>query len=107
MRSISNDWVVRHAGRWLQLQPGQRCYGPTKRKVLVCEYENGATEVCYRGERIRFHQIREVMEPRRATGERIRIKNKAKPDHPWRLGYETRMARLAAPPVVLRPSASP
>ncbi|HYT19943.1 MAG TPA: hypothetical protein VEW05_06880, partial [Candidatus Polarisedimenticolia bacterium] len=24
MRSISNDWVIRHEGRWLQLQPGQR-----------------------------------------------------------------------------------
>jgi transposase len=110
-RSISNDWVIRHAGRWLQLQPGQRRYGPTRSKALVCEYEDGSVEVYYRGERIGFHQIeepiREVVESRPAATERIRGKSKAKPDHPWRLGYETRMARLAAPPVVPRPSASP
>jgi len=111
MRSISNDWVIRHAGRWLQLQPGQRRYGPTKSKALVSEYEGGAVEVYYRGERIAFHEIaepiREVAEPRHAAAERIRVNRKAKPDHPWRLGYEMRMARLAAPPVVQRPSASP
>jgi hypothetical protein len=68
-------------------------------------------EVYYRGERIGFHEIaepiREVAESRHAATERIRMKSKAKPDHPWRLGYEVRMARLAAPPVVPRPSASP
>jgi transposase len=111
MRSISNDWVIRHEGRWLQLQPGQRRYGPTKSKALVSEYEDGSVEVYYRGERIAFHEIaepiREVAESRHAARERIRVKSKPKPDHPWRLGYEMRMARLAAPPVVPRPSASP
>jgi hypothetical protein len=30
-RRISNDWVLRHEGRYLQLQPaGQRRYGPTQ-----------------------------------------------------------------------------
>ena len=28
-RSISNDWVVRYEGRWLQLHPRSRRYGPT------------------------------------------------------------------------------
>src|SRR6201982_589155 len=27
-RTISNDWVIRHEGRYLQLQPGNRRYGP-------------------------------------------------------------------------------
>jgi len=111
MRSISNDWVIRHEGRWLQLQPGQRRYGPTKSKALVSECEDGSVEVYYRGERMGFHEIaepiREVAESRHAATERIRMKSTAKPDHPWRLGYEVRMARLAAPPVVPRPSASP
>jgi hypothetical protein len=112
-RSISNDWVIRHAGRWLQLQPGQRRYGPTQSKALVSEYEDGSVEVYYRGERIAFHEIaepvRQVAEPRPMAAP-IRGKRKAKPDHPWRLGYEMRIAPrplLAAPPVVLRPSASP
>ena len=109
-RSISNDWVIRHAGRWLQLQPRQRRYGPTKSKALVSEYQDGRVEVYYRGERIAFHQIAEpilAVTEARSTTAGIRLRSKAKPDHPWRLGYEMRMARLAAPPVVPRPSASP
>jgi transposase len=112
-RSISNDWVVRYENRWLQLHPGSRRYGPTQSKALVCEYEEGSVEVYYRGERIRFHQIaepvREVAEPPLRAAS-IRVRREAQPDHPWRLGYEMRVAMrtpLAAPPVVPRPSASP
>lgn len=113
-RTISNDWVIRHKGRWLQLHSRSRRYGPTQSKALVCEYEDGSTEVYYRRERIRFHEIAEPVraaaEPR-PTAVAIRaVGRKAKPDHPWRSGYELRMATrasLAAPLVVLRPSASP
>lgn len=112
-RVISNDWVVRHNGRWLQLHPGSRRYGPTRSKALVCEYEDGRVELYYRGERVRFHEIaepiREVAEPQPPAAI-PRVPKKARPDHPWRLGYEMRMAMrtpIAAPPVVQRPSASP
>jgi len=111
-RVISNDWVVRHGGRWLQLHPGSRRDGPTQSKALVCEYANGSVEVYYRGERVRFHEIaapiREVAEPQ--TPALPRVSKKARPDHPWRLGYEMRAALrtpLAAPPVVQHPSATP
>jgi transposase len=112
-RSISNDWVVRHEGRCFQLHPGSRRYGPTQSKALVCESEDGAVEVYYRGTRIGFDEIaeplREVAElrPRAAS---LRVRRQAKPDHPWRRGYEMRVgmrAALSAPPVVQRPSASP
>ena len=110
MRTISNDWVIRYKDRCLQLEPGPRRYGPTKSKALVSEYEDGSLELYYRGQRIRFHEladpIREVTKPQPPVA-RLRLPRKAKPDHPWRLGYELRIARLAAPPVVLRPSASP
>jgi transposase len=112
-RSISNDWVVRYEGRWLQLHPRSRRYGPTQSKALVCEYEDGPREVYYRGERIGFREIaepvRQVAE-RRATAVSPRVPRPAKKDHPWRLGYEMRVGMrtpLAAPPVVQRPSASP
>ena len=36
-RTISNDWVIRHEGRWMQLHPRQCHYGPTQSKALVCE----------------------------------------------------------------------
>jgi hypothetical protein len=58
-RTISNDWVIRHEGRSLQLQPGRRRYGPTNSKALVCEWEDGATEVYYRGERIAFIELQQ------------------------------------------------
>jgi hypothetical protein len=58
-RAIANDWVVRHEGRYLQLQPGQRRYGPTQSKALVCEWQDGAIEVYYRGERIAFTGLKE------------------------------------------------
>jgi transposase len=112
-RAISNDWVIRHEGSWLQLRPQSRRYGPTQSKALVCAYEDGGMEVYYRGERIEYREIaepvREVVEPQRPAA-RLKAGKKAKPDHPWRLGYEMRVALrtpLAAPPVVQRPSASP
>jgi hypothetical protein len=43
-RTISNDWVIRYEGRYLQLRPGQPRYGPTQSKALVCESEEGAIE---------------------------------------------------------------
>lgn len=112
-RRISHDWVVRYEGRWLQLHPGSRRYGPTQSKALVCEYEDGSREVYYRGERIGFHQIAEPLRevaaaPAPAAG--IRLRRRVKPNHPWRLGYEMRVgarATVAAAPVVQRPSASP
>jgi hypothetical protein len=61
-RTISNDWVIRHEGRYLQLQPGQRRYGPTQSKAPVCEWEDGAIEVYYRGERVAFIELKEPYE---------------------------------------------
>ena len=49
--AIANDWVVRHEGRYLQLRPGQRRYGPTQSKALVCEWKDGLIEVHYRKQR--------------------------------------------------------
>src|SRR6202011_2440492 len=59
-RTISNDWVIRHEGRYLQLQPGQRRYGPTQSKALVCEWEDGTMAVYYRGERVTFYRAKEA-----------------------------------------------
>jgi hypothetical protein len=51
--------VIRHEGRYLQLQPGQRHYGPTQSKALVCEWEHGAIEVYCRGKRMAFTELQE------------------------------------------------
>ena len=96
-RGISNDWVVRHNRRLFQLQPKHRHYGPTQAKALVCEWEDGTTEVHYRGERLR-HQ--ELAEPLRKPSLQDRTKassadrsfakaHKPSQTHPWRRGYST------------------
>ncbi len=114
-RSISNDWVIRHEGRCLQLQPGQRRYGPTQSKALVCEWEDGTMEVYYRGERIAFSEFKE---PIRKSAQplppnpRAIVVRKAKKDHPWRQGYQNMKSRVpnpvsAAPLVGIRTYASP
>jgi transposase len=114
-RTISNDWVIRHNSRNLQLQPGQRRYGPTQSKALVCEWEDGAVQVYYRGERVAFTELKE---PIRKTARPIpaaarpMVVRKAKQDHPWRQGYQNMKPwipkrEIAGPLVGIRTYASP
>jgi transposase-like protein len=113
-RTISNDWVLRYDNRWLQLQPRQRRYGPTRSKALVCEWEDGTTEVYYRGERILFTELKEPLRKPASPplpAARAIIIRKAKPDHPWRQSYQNMKPRASgqgtAPLVGMRTSASP
>ena len=115
-RTISNDWVIRHEGRYLQLQPGNRRYGPTKSKALVCEWEDGTIQVYYRGERIAFGEWFEPKpQPTQAApvpAIRVQPVRKAKKDHPWRQGYRNMKPRIpnqviATPLVGMRTYASP
>jgi hypothetical protein len=99
-RTISNDWVIRHAGRSLQLRPGQRRYGPTQSKALVCEWEDGAMAVYYRGERLAFTELKEPIRktaPPIPPAARAIVARKAKPDHPWRQGYQNMKPRIPNP----------
>jgi transposase len=113
-RTISNDWVIRHDGHYLQLQPGSRRYGPTKSKALVCEWEDGTMEVYYRGERIEFTELPETARnasPPVPAGRTVVVR-KAKKDHPWRRGYQNMKpwipkTGIAGALVGIRPSASP
>jgi hypothetical protein len=113
-RAIANDWVVRHGGRYLQLHPGQRCYGPTQSKALVCEWEDGAIEVYYRKQRVSFTELKEPIRKIARPIPRVRavVARKAKPDHPWRQGYQNMKPQvpnqvIAAPLVGMRTYASP
>ncbi len=114
-RTISNDWVIRHEGRYLQLQPGNRRYGPTKSKALVCEWEDETMEVYYRGERMAFTTIPGPVQkpcPPRAPAARVVVVRKPKKDHPWQRSYKNMKAwipktAIAGPLVGIRTSASP
>jgi transposase len=104
-RSISNDWVIRHEGRSLQLQPSPRCYGPTQSKALVCEWEDGRMEVYYRGERMAFTElhepIRKASEPL-SPAVRAIVVRKAKKDHPWRQSYQSMRPQVSNQAIVAR-----
>ena len=116
-RRISNDWVVRYEGRYLQLKPQQRHWSPTQAKAVVCEWEDGRLEVHYRGERIAFQELSAppVRPVREAPGTSIetsdpQVRWKPALNHPWRKSYKQTGAALitAAPPMLAsRPSASP
>jgi hypothetical protein len=114
-RGISNDWVVRHEGRNLQLKSGSRRYGPTRSKALVCEWEDGTMKVYYRGEAIAFTELKK--QPQKASAPlparaRPMVVRRAKQDHPWRQSYQTMRTpipkeQIAAPLVGMRTYASP
>jgi transposase len=95
-RWISNDWVVQYRGHFLQLKPQKKRYGPTQAKALVCEWEDGAVEVRYRGTRMEYEDLvvrpRVVpaapREPRRESTKQVG--SKSAQEHPWRQGYEQR-----------------
>jgi len=96
-RRISNDWVIRHEGRYLQLQPaGQRRYGPTQSKALVCEWEDGVMEVYYRGQRITYQELAAPLPRKCEVDDRTKPSaplscffkpRKPSQDHPWRQDY--------------------
>jgi len=87
-RSISNDWVVRYHGRYLQLLPASRRYAPRKETALVYERESGELEVRYRGERIAHQEIPAPQRPKKphsATQVRSsRRKHRPAPEHPYK-----------------------
>ena len=88
---------MQYRGHFLQLKPQNKRYGPTQAKALVCEWEDGAVEVHYRGERMDYEDL--VVRPQAAQaapGEPHRepakqVGSKPAQGHPWRQGYEQRM----------------
>jgi len=96
-RWISNDWVVQYRGHFLQLRPQNRRYGPRKAKALICEWEDGAVEVHYRGEAMEYEDLvvrPQVVQaaPRESRSEPAKkVEIKPAKEHPWRQGYEQRM----------------
>ncbi len=97
-RSISNDWVVRYQGRYLQLLPPSRRYGPRHARAVVYESEDGRLEVHYRGARLAHEEIpasERVGEPqdRAPHVPYSRPRPKPGPEHPFKRGYADRIKR--------------
>jgi transposase len=103
-RTVSNDWVVRHDNRLLQLERRGRYYPPSRSTVLVCEYEDGHLEVWYRGQRLPWTDITGQVRapiaapPRRAAAALPRRANRWRPSsqHPWRRDFRLEPDRLSS-----------
>jgi transposase len=54
---VSNDWVVRHQRRFLQLHPRNGGARPRPAQAIVWEHADGHLEVSYRGEPLAFEEL--------------------------------------------------
>jgi len=95
-RWVSNDWVVRHHGRSLQLLPPRRCDGP-RAKAQVYESADGTLEVQYRGEPLAWEEISASPSANGAQDTPTvhvpyaRPRRKSGREHPYRQGYRDRL----------------
>jgi len=95
-RGVSNDWVVRYHGRFLQLLPPRCCDGP-RANALVYESQDGKLEVQYRGESLAWEEISASPQAKEAQATPTvhvpyaRPRPKPSREHPYRQGYRDRM----------------
>ena len=98
-RTVSNDWVVRHNNRFLQLDR-QSDRPPARSTVTVYEDAGGALEIRYRDRLMRWTDVSKSGGPAAplATGAAVpprpngarRLKPRPHgPNHPWRQAVET------------------
>jgi len=112
-RVLSNDWVVRHANRFYQVERQSQHHAPAQSRVTVCEWEAGTLEIHYRKQKLKWKEIGGRAEARpkegaecpegKAARKVARRPWKPGADHPWRSGFETRqptLLSLGRPPVV-------
>jgi len=108
-RVVSEDWVVRYANRYFQLEPQSRHQAPARSKVLVCEGRQGSVAIEYRGQALRWEEIPAPRTPQSAgesEGQRSRlagVRRKWVPpaDHPWRKAARRAAQQKAAREVLL------
>ena len=103
-RTVSNDWVIRHHGRWFQLERNGGPHAPKQRKVAVWEAGDGSLEIVYRGKNLTYQEI--AAHPPKVQVEKTRrIVHRPpvqKPDHPWRKRYAEMKARPPMPTATTR-----
>jgi transposase len=101
-RTVSNDWVIRHHGRWFQLERRGGRYTPRQGKVTIYESEDGSLEIRYDGKKLGWQELTGpppkpavAVEKTRRIARRTPVQG---PDHPWRKRYAD-MKRWTANPV--------
>jgi transposase len=89
-RIISQDWVVRYRGRFLQIERESR-HAPAGGKVTVCEGRDGSLPVFYRGREVKWREIAapapRPRSPQITPGHVLELRKKLhRPatNHPWK-----------------------
>ena len=87
-RTISNDWVVRYQGRFLQIQRESQ-HAPARAKVTVSEGRDGSLKILYRGREVEWTEIAAPAPkpPSPSKGHAVEVhKKRHRPaaHHPWR-----------------------
>jgi transposase len=101
-RVIGDDWVVRYANRFFQLEPERRNYAPARGRVVVSEGPDGRLDIEYRGRAVRWREIaapsRSLATPPTRAQTPALAKRKWVPpsDHPWREAARRAVERKAA-----------
>jgi helix-turn-helix protein len=113
VRTISDDWVVRYANRFFQLEAQSQHYAPAKAQVVVREAQDGSLAIEYRGQGLRWQEIEPprgeqpaALDPTRVAGVARLAKRKWVPpaDHPWRMAArQVAVTKMSAPLEVLSP----
>ena len=103
-RVVSADWVVRYNNRWLQWERQSQHWAPAKSRVLVRENEAGDVAIHYRGQRLRFRELKAAstvlgegrgVAPSPAPPSPIlRRSLPPAPHHPWRKGFSAKARAL-------------
>jgi hypothetical protein len=101
---VSADWVVRYNNRWLQWERQSQHWAPAKSRVLVRENEAGDVAIHYRGQRLRFRELKAAstvlgegrgVAPAPAPPSPIlRRSLPPAPNHPWRKGFSAKARAL-------------
>lgn len=86
---VSNDWVVRHQGRFLQLHPRNGGGRPRPAQAIVWQHADGQLEVSYRGKHLAFEELPAAPrkpKPESATGHMACPRGIPRPgqDHPYK-----------------------
>jgi hypothetical protein len=101
-RALSNDWVVRDANRFYQVERQRLHHAPAKSQVTVCQWEDGRIEIHYRGQKLSWKEIPARPVPHKQENEppvaiqTAKKKWKPGPDHPWRRGPWTASTPLVS-----------
>ena len=100
--TISNDWVIRHDGRFYQLERESKNYAPAKGKVRAYESADGRLDIEYRERALAYREIAE--RPRKPVASAPSALpprgTMPAPNHPWRRDYKS--MRPAPGPAALR-----